>query len=215
MKKILTFLAVLSIFAGMITDIFAQEHKCLHNKEYSLSVSPAALPVAIPTKGWNYDSTSSTEPDFLPDNEWRLHGYTRSNANNEFSNDTAYWKLYSGILNLYLKNDTFIYQNPPDTFLNSNDRIVYGFEWLPETYSFYINNHLIRSRIIWISMMTGQIMTMVCGIRSGLEMLLVQLSTTTVAILFGQPMELPLIRGSKSHSGLNLRRRFINNKIKT
>ncbi len=228
MKKILTFLAVLSIFGSMITNIFAQEHKCLHDTIYSLTVSPIALPVAIPTKGWNYDSTSSTELDFLPDNGWNiLDNYHHKNANNGFSNDTSYWDLDNGILKLYLKDDSITTLNgsyaftaailkrdfinfsygyyevrvkpPYDTtlcssfwgiegsgpdyreidnfeyftknlhsniyhkydttsayygeqmffdtsYLNTNDWIVYGFEWLPETYSFYINNHFISSR---------------------------------------------------------------------
>ena len=109
MKKILTFLTALCIFGSMMINANAQKDSCLTvpPDTFAFPVTPVLNPIAIPTKGWNYDSTSSTELDFLPDNGWHIHnGYSNGNADNGFSDSTAYWELNNGILNLYLKDDS-------------------------------------------------------------------------------------------------------------
>ncbi len=137
MKKLLTFLSVLCIFGVAMNNIFAQKDSCLTVPDTCyLPLFPVASLVTISTMGWGYDSTSSTELDFLPDNGWHIHdGYSNNNADNGFSDSTAYWELNNGILNLYLKNDTFITQEiPPDTFLytaailkNDDIDMTYGY----------------------------------------------------------------------------------------
>lgn len=133
MKKI----SILIIFiTGLTVNIMAQID-CTANYYVSPTITPAEDPVAISTKGWIYDSTQSIEFDSaLPYNNWHISEsfYVHGNANNGWSNDTVYWDTISGTLQLHLRNDTCIYEYPPDTFaytagilVNNDIDTTYGY----------------------------------------------------------------------------------------
>ncbi|MFU8842811.1 MAG: family 16 glycosylhydrolase [Bacteroidales bacterium] len=119
-----------------VSYCYGQTDTCTTVKHRSLTITPLGDTVSIPARGWNIVSSSSTEFDVLPNNGWYIHpSYgPHPNADNGFSSDAKYWDLENGILKLHLENDTFIYQNPPDTFnytsailVNNAKAMSYGY----------------------------------------------------------------------------------------
>ena len=116
----------------------AQKDSCLTvTTPKDLPLFPEATPIAIPTMGWTYDSTKSTELDSLPDNGWHIdNNYANANAYNGFSDSTAYWDINNGILNLYLKDDIFITNDvPPDTLPYT--AAILKCDYVDMTYGYY------------------------------------------------------------------------------
>ncbi|MDD2199928.1 MAG: glycoside hydrolase family 16 protein [Bacteroidales bacterium] len=93
------------------TILFAQS-SCINRKENNTitSVFPVKNAVAINTRGLTKVNNQSTELNYLPDNDWKIHNnYVHSNCDNYFSNNNKYWNLSNGILTLKLFDDVSYY----------------------------------------------------------------------------------------------------------
>jgi hypothetical protein len=102
---------IIGIFFFIALCIYNQVHSqfsetCNNVIELSPGINPIGDPIALPTRGWNYDNNKSIEFDLLPYNNWKIDdNFIHGNADNYFSNNNKYWSLSSGYLTLKLYDD--------------------------------------------------------------------------------------------------------------